>query len=286
MISHPESLLAEWEIDPSLFEPQSLRRRFDILDRLDLCFGEDEFQPGRGDTLIAARAASLRTRLEAVNSAVCASLRSEIQHGAGSAALFRDSWIDDRVPPSPGVGYDYLDEFVSGILQLRAPEETNIAREPEMVFYQPTPVRHILHLIAIAAFSTSDVLVDIGSGLGHVPLLVSILTGIRATGIELNPFYVASARECARSLGLERVDFVHQDARMAELTTGTVFYLYTPFTGGLLQSVVGRLRQEAATRSIRIATLGPCTTVIAKESWLAPCSVPDPDHISLFVSRS
>jgi hypothetical protein len=42
-----------------------------------------------------------------------------------------------------------------------------------MVPYQPTPVRHILHLIAAAMVAEDDVFVDLGSGLGHVPLLVS-----------------------------------------------------------------------------------------------------------------
>jgi hypothetical protein len=48
-----------------------------------------------------------------------------------------------------------------------------------------TPVRHILRLIAAGALSEADVFVDLGSGLGHVPLLASRLTGVRSFGIEV-----------------------------------------------------------------------------------------------------
>ena len=39
-------------------------------------------------------------------------------------------------------------------------------------------------------------------------------------------------------LKLERVTFIQQDARAADFSGGTVFYLYTPFTGSILRSVL------------------------------------------------
>jgi hypothetical protein len=53
------------------------------------------------------------------------------------------------------------------------------------------------------------------------------------------------------------------------LSSGTVFYLYTPFRGVILRTVLDRLRAEANTRAIRVCTFGPCTPTIAAESWLA-----------------
>jgi hypothetical protein len=103
-------------------------------------------------------------------------------------------------------------------------------------------------------------------------------------GIEVDASFIASARDCARSLNLDRVAFLHEDARTANLSRGTVFYLYTPFTGALLRAVLERLREQAATSSIRIATLGPCATVVAKERWLDPTTPSDPDRITLFQS--
>jgi hypothetical protein len=98
---------------------------------------------------------------------------------------------------------------------------------------------------------------------------------------------VERARQCAQSLNLhlDRVSFLHQDARVADLSLGTVFYLYTPFTGSILRAVLDRLRREAATRPIRISSYGPCTSVIAEEPWLVAATAPEADRIALFRSR-
>jgi hypothetical protein len=73
---------------------------------------------------------------------------------------------------------------------------------------------------------------------------------------------------------------------VADLSAGTVFYLYTPFTGSILSSVLSRLRREAAARPIRICTYGPCTSAVAGESWLEATAAPVPHRIALFRSRS
>jgi SAM-dependent methyltransferase len=151
-----------------------------------------------------------------------------------------------------------------------------------MVFYQPTPVRHILHMIRMCALTAADVLVDLGSGLGHVPILVSLLSQARAVGVEVDSAYVATARECARGIGLNRVQFVRQNALDADLSFATAFYLYTPFTGVMLEEALSRLRQLSARRPIRICTFGPCTQVLAREPWLATDATPEADRIVLF----
>ena len=158
---------------------------------------------------------------------------------------------------------------VSRIFQLLEPSEPNLQQSPEMVPYQPTPVRHILQLIVATALAEDDVFVDLGSGLGHVPLLVSIMTGVHSLGVEVQATYVASARECAQSLHLSRVQFIPQDARDADLSRGTVFYLYSPFNGSILTDVLGALRRESTRRPIKICSLGPCTRTVANETMAA-----------------
>lgn len=187
--------------------------------------------------------------------------------------------------PLPGLGFDCRDELVSGVLQLREPSEPNLQRSPEMVPYQPTPVRHILHLIAATAITEDDVFVDLGSGLGHVPLLVSMMTGAQSLGIEVQAAYVASARECAQCLHLSRVRFIPQDAREADLSSGTVFYLYSPFNGSILTDVLSALRMESTRRSIKICSLGPCTRTVANETWLKASTLPDTRRITVFDSQ-
>jgi hypothetical protein len=281
-------LIAGREADPSLFEPKQLRARLDALDELDsrfAGFNAKDFMDD-ADARIHHNAKAIRTRIESANAEVYESIRSAIVRGALPDSLLQ--WIqasEETARPARGFNYDYRDEVVSGVLQLREPSKPRLHPRPEMMFYQPTPVRHILNLIMAGALSEDEVFVDLGSGLGHVALLASMLTGVQSLGIEVEAAYVASAQECAQSLRVSRVRFIQEDARTADLSSGSVFYLYSPFTGSILADVLDRLHTESKNRPIRICTLGPCTCTFAKESWLKPMAVPDPGQITVFQRR-
>ena len=137
-----------------------------------------------------------------------------------------------------------------------------------MVFYQPAPARIVLKLIDELNMSPEDVFYDIGSGLGRVPILVALLTGARARGIEFEPAYYEYARRCAGRLSLSGVEFINVDAREADYSEGTIFFMYTPFHGKMLQTVLERLRSEARTRTIAVCTYGRCTIDVARQYWL------------------
>jgi precorrin-6B methylase 2 len=280
------NLLAHLEAEPSLFEPEQLRKRLEILDALDAHFenvDEESHLAAIDHTRILARANLLHDKLESANAVIYNAIRDQVLQGASPSRLRQ--WIErcsDNGKTQPGLGYDHLDEMISGILQASEPEIEPLPHLPEMVFYQPTPARHILQLIRLSALSASDTLIDLGSGLGHVPILASILTGAQCIGIEAEQAYVASARECAQSLHLKRVAFVHQNATEANLAGGTVFYVYTPFIGGTLKTVLQKLQKESGERLITICTLGPCTATVAMEPWLNASSDPDPNQITCF----
>ena len=284
------------ESDPSLLEPHQLRQRLQALDSLDAYFtfaAPEAFPCDSIEANLYRRATAIGAKLEAVNAELYAEIQAEIQCGHGPDALLR--WaqpvaeipsLDSEAAPTPvnGLAYDHLDELLSGVLQLEEPAATLALASQEMVFYQPTPTRHIFQLLRLTDLSAADVLVDLGSGLGHVPLLVAICTRAHCIGIELEAAYIERARQCGFRLKLNNVTFLKQDAREADLSTGTVFYLYTPFRGSVLATVLERLRREAATRSIRICSYGPSTTVIAREPWLQAASPPQTDRITLFRS--
>lgn len=274
--------LAHVEADASLFEPEQLRARMVALDELDVLIPDS--RAIRIESLFA-RAVALREKLEAANAAVYVAIRDEVRRGAGAECL--QKWIEqcgDAGEPQPGLGYDHLDELIPGVLGLDEPANESVLA-PEMVFYQPTPVRHILEMIRLSGLGKDDLLIDLGSGLGYVPMLASILTGTRAIAIEIDPAYVRCARECARSLNLHHINFVQADARDADLSAGTVFHLYTPFTGEMLRTVLDRLRHEGKQRAIRVCTLGPCTPAVAEEPWLKACTAVDTERITCFESR-
>lgn len=285
-----QDLVEALERDTSLGEPARLRERVDAFDRLEALLLSADAEAPDADAALLERARAVTAGLEAADRALFESLRSDIRRGAGAERLLefaRQRRAESgRATGVEGDAYDYLDVLVAGVLGLEVPSAELARPEPETVPYQPTPGRHIFDLIERTALGERDVLVDLGSGLGHVALMAGICSSARCIGVELERAYVEAAGRTARALNLTRVRFVRQDARTADLSGGTVFYLYTPFLGGTLRGVLDSLREEAGRREIRVCTLGPCSPVVAGERWLEPEEVPRRDRIALFRSRA
>jgi len=278
------SLIEDLEQDRSLEEPRLLRQRIEALDDLDAFLSCAPVGQPIATTLLH-RAKAIYSRLEFVNLSLYKSIRRNIQRGAGRASLLE--WMPDGNDASKlanSRGYDYLDELISGVLQFEEPSAEVVQLESEMIAYQPTPARHIFDFIRRTALTEGDFPIDLGSGLGHVTLMASICTRANCTGIELEPSYVDCARKSAQPLNLNTVRFIQGDARTADLSHGTVFYLYTPFNGSILREVLNSLRQEAVKREIRICTFGPCTRVVAEEQWLTAIEPLETDGIAIFRS--
>ena len=282
------------EIDRQLYlaDPERLLRRIETLDRIErLLFERAGVQPTNArasadDAVDDARA--LQARLDAENEALYAKVRAEIRCSGRSVQLM--AWLPTlaaaaRQATAAADRYDALDDLASGILRLPAPADVG-APGNEMVFYQPTPARHIFDLIERAALTERDVVVDLGSGMGHVPLFVAACTPARTIGIEIEPAYVDSARRCADALNLTRATFVAQDARCADLRQGTLFYLYTPFSGAILRAVLDALAAQARHRPIRVCTFGPCVERIAQEHWLESADATDAQRVCVFRSNT
>jgi hypothetical protein len=230
------------------------------------------------------RAQAACDRLETINARLYEDIRDDIRAGGGPTRMLQ--WIPSAdTAASSYEGYDHLDELLGGILQFDEPQPTAVELASEMVFYQPTPARHIFEMIVRSGLGDGDVLVDLGSGMGHVPLLAAMCTNASAVGVELEPAYIACARQSAASLNLANASFVQCDARTADFASGTVFYLYTPFQGTILREVLDRLRQEAKRRPIRVCSFGPCTPIIAEEEWLVTADAVATDRLVVFRSR-
>jgi hypothetical protein len=244
---------------------------FHLLNRLEArlanCPSADNLQN------LVKRAEVLQTRLEERNKQFFQTLRLKLKSGAYSPELFRHYLSQYAGYPSlpqfrDDIGYDELDILINGLLGLELISVEIGDRDPEMVFYQPTPVRVVLELIDQAKLKEQDVFYDLGSGLGQVPLLVNLLSGARAKGVEVEPAYHLYAQQCAGSLNLPNVEFINLDARETDYSDGTIFFMYTPFKGRMLQTVLERLRLEAQKRAIKVCTYGPCTLQVSKSSWL------------------
>lgn len=288
----PTTALHDWlatlEQDRSLDDPCRLKERAEALDRLETWFPEamDDTSPdSAGAVSLHLCTRSLRQRLEAADEKLFDAIRDRVRHGDGARALA--PWLHEVGRAggcTGGDSYDHLDVLADGILSFDAPDTPSVELPAEMVQYQPTPARHILDLVRRGGLTAEDVLVDLGSGLGHVPLLAAICTDTRCIGIELEPAYVACARRAARALDVDNVRFDVGDARTSDFSIGTMFYLYTPFRGTVMRDVLDALRAQASRRAIRICTYGPCTPIVATEPWLGRIDASAPDRIALFTT--
>jgi hypothetical protein len=221
------------------------------------------------------RATHLWQRLDGVNVQLFRRLRGQIVADDDTATTLHQWFKTYAGYPMPEnrrdpLGYDCLDVFVDGLLNMDSAPEESKDLESGMIGYQATPARVILDLIKQAHLGADDVFYDVGSGLGRVVLLTGLLSGAQAKGIEFEPAYCTYAQQRAQSLHLSRVSFVNVDARQADYADGTVFFLYTPCTGRMFQAVLDKLHDEARLRPITIATYGPCTERVAQQPWIQP----------------
>lgn len=224
--------------------------------------------------MLQQRAQTIKHRLEETDRHLFRQIRENIRKGSYSPSSFYAMMEDytgyachDAGQPG-AIGYDELDYFINGLLSDQAPPEATREREQEMVFYQQTPARIILRMITQARFGRDDVFFDIGSGLGHVVLLVHLISGATARGIEYEPAYCQYAKNCAAQLNLTGVSFINAHACNGDYTQGTVFFLYTPFEGNMLLNMLQLLQQEARKRTIRVFTYGPCSPLVMQAHWL------------------
>ncbi len=249
---------------------------FEIIDRIDglLC---DPAQPQELRILRQA-AERFQQHLLAIDEGLFENLRASIRGGCRGEALRHTIARYVRLPGTNDlgqmvVGYNSLDRLVNGMLGIDALPDMRLESEPEMVLYQQTPARIIFELVQRTNPGPQDRFYDLGSGMGHVTTLMHLLSGAPSRGIEFEPAFCEYARACAAALKLTQVEFINMDARQADYAAGNVFFMYTPFEGAMLLEVLERLRERSRKGPIRLATYGPCTTIVAQQGWL---SAPDP----------
>ena len=146
---------------------------------------------------------------------------------------------------------DWTDELLG--LESCPPDAPDLPRGS--VPYLPCGVDEILSMLRDVPVRSDDELVDLGSGLGRVAILVHLLSGARARGIEIQEHLVDGARAACAALVLPDVSFLHADAAEAEID-GSVFFLYAPFNGRMLTAVLRRLEDVARRRPIVVCTVG------------------------------
>lgn len=93
--------------------------------------------------------------------------------------------------------------------------------------YLPTPYPVVEAMLRLAKVSGADIVYDLGSGDGRIPIAAARTYGARGVGIELDGRMVERARCNAREAGVERlVEFRQQDLFGADLGEATVVTLF------------------------------------------------------------
>jgi len=95
------------------------------------------------------------------------------------------------------------------------------------IFFLGTPQPVVDAMLELADVKPGDVLCDLGSGDGRIPITAAKRYGIRAVGIEIDPEMVAEARANARKTGVAHlVTFVERDLFLADIGEASVVTLY------------------------------------------------------------
>ena len=113
------------------------------------------------------------------------------------------------------------------LVLLAAAAACTTIRPGSVVRYEPTPAVVVRSMLELAQVGPGDVVVDLGSGDGRIPIAAARDFGARGVGIEIDPALVARARENARSAGVgDRVEFSVGDMFDADLRQATVVTLF------------------------------------------------------------
>jgi cyclopropane fatty-acyl-phospholipid synthase-like methyltransferase len=99
-------------------------------------------------------------------------------------------------------------------------------RRPDVRFL-PTPENVVEAMLQLAQVGPSDVVYDLGSGDGRIPIMAAQKFGARGVGIEIDPALVRQSEENARKAGVDAsVRFVIGDLFQADIREATVVALF------------------------------------------------------------
>jgi SAM-dependent methyltransferase len=111
------------------------------------------------------------------------------------------------------------------------------------VRYVPSPQNVVDAMLELAHVTASDVVYDLGSGDGRIPITAAQRYGARGVGIEIENRLVAEATaNAAKAHVADRVTFIHGDLFAADVQQATVVALF--LLPGMLQDLLPTLKRD------------------------------------------
>jgi cyclopropane fatty-acyl-phospholipid synthase-like methyltransferase len=99
-------------------------------------------------------------------------------------------------------------------------------RSPDVIFV-PTPQEVVDAMLKLAKVTKNDVIYDLGSGDGRIPITAAKTYGARGVGIDIDPQRIKEAAENLKTAGVgDRVKFLNQDLFTTDISEATVVSLY------------------------------------------------------------
>jgi len=110
----------------------------------------------------------------------------------------------------------------------QSPATTAQSPTPQLdVPYVPTPEPVVDAMLKVANVGKNDVLLDLGSGDGRIPITAAKRFGTRGFGVDIDPERIREANANAKKEGVtDLVQFAQQDLFKTDLTKATVITLY------------------------------------------------------------
>ena len=139
--------------------------------------------------------------------------------------------------------------------------------------YSTVSYRDIFLALTHLDICSDDIFVDIGCGKGRVICCAAKLGVQKSIGIELDENLVSCAKHNALKLrGLHSpIDIFHVSAEDFDYDSITLFYMFNPFNGNILQTVLSKIHESwiENPRRIRIAYVNPVyDNLIFNHNWL------------------
>ena len=99
-------------------------------------------------------------------------------------------------------------------------------RDPDVI-YVPTPQEVVDAMLTLANVTAKDVVYDLGSGDGRIPITAAQKYGARGIGIDINPERIKEANEnLAKAKVGDKVKFMNADLFETDISQATVVTLY------------------------------------------------------------